>query len=390
MDGNRILEVAQEHAQTHVTPNIDKWNKAAIWPRAASNAAGAAGLCGLYCPEEFGGQGLSLADGIPVYEELGKADGAYAFTLSMHNICAYAVCGFGEDSFKDKWARDLIAGRKLANFALTEPQSGSDAGALHTHADIDDGDGSYRINGAKAWVSLAREADVYLVVTQTSHAPGSRGSAMVAVPKDAAGLTFGPLYDTASYGFLPLGEMYLENVRVPADHVILPPGKGLSGALMAIDIARASIAAGCCGLIETALDTALDYAHERQMFGGRQLDLDGIRWTLGDIANDLEISRLLYRKAARLVGTEAGTVAAAHAKLYVPDAALRAANTCTQVLGGAGLLTANGLDRLSRLAQMLKIVDGTTEIQRVVIGRSLAKRAAERAAFRAEKPGNAA
>lgn len=380
-DQKTILDIARHHAQWIVAPNVDRWNINAKWPRHASDTAGDEGLMGLYCDESLGGRGLSLADAIPVYEELGKADGAYAFALSMHNICAYAVCGFGQDSFKDAWARGLTSGKKLANFALTEPQSGSDAARLRTEATINE-DGSYTISGAKAWVSLATEADVYLVVVKTSAAPGSKGSAMVAIPADAPGISFGPLYDTPSYRFLPLAEMYLRNVTVPADHVILQPGKGLSGALMAIDIARVSIAAGCCGLMQTALDTALDYSHGRQMFGRSNLDLDGIRWMLGDVANELEISRLLYAKAAGLLGTEEGTLAAGHAKLFVPDAALRAANTCTQVLGGAGLLAPSGLDRLSRLAQMLKIVDGSTEIQRVVIGRSLAKRAEQRAAVK--------
>ncbi|WP_422074520.1 acyl-CoA dehydrogenase family protein [Sulfitobacter geojensis] len=145
---------------------------------------------------------------------------------------------------------------------------------------------------------------------------------------------------------------------------------------MAIDIARVSIASGCCGLMQAALDTALSYSKNRKMFGGKNLDLDGIQWMLGEVATDLEASKLLYRKAAEALGTPEGPLMAAHAKRFVPDAAVKAANTCTQVLGGMGLLQPYGLDRLSRLAQMLRIVDGTTEISRVVIGRALQKRAA--------------
>jgi len=156
---DEILEVARRHCNEVIKPNVDAWNKAGIWPRAASDAAGAAGLTGLYAPEEWGGQGLPLAEGIRVYEELGKGDGAYAFALSMHNICTFAVCGYGTDTFKQKWARDLTSGRKLANFALTEPQSGSDAVTMYTRAQIND-DGTWTINGAKAWVSLAHEAGV--------------------------------------------------------------------------------------------------------------------------------------------------------------------------------------------------------------------------------------
>lgn len=373
---DEILAAARRHADEVVAANVMAWNEAGIWPRDASDQAGEAGLLGLYAPEEWGGQGLPLAEGIRVYEELGRADGAYAFALSMHNICTYAVCGFGTEAFKEKWARELTSGRKLANFSLTEPQSGSDAANMKTRAVIN-GDGTWTINGKKAWVSLAGEADVYLVVVKTSEEPGHKDMAMIAIPKDTPGLSFGPRYETPSYNFLPLAEMFLDNVTVPEENIILPVGKGLSGALMAIDIARVSIASGCCGLMQTALDIALSYTSRRKMFGGVCLDLEGIQWMLGEVATELEASRLLYRAAAEALGTERGPVMAAHAKRFVPDAALKAATTCTQALGGSGLLAPWQLDRLSRLAQMLRIVDGTTEISRVVIGRDLQRRARE-------------
>ena len=372
---NTILAAAKSHATDVILPNVDAWNTAKKWPRNASDQAGAAGLTGLYAPEEYGGQALPLSEGIQVYEQLGLGDGAYAFALSMHNICTFAACGYGTDAFKEKWARDLTAGRKLANFALTEPQSGSDPMTMYTRATINN-DGTWTINGAKAWVSLATEADVYFTVVKTSDAPGHADMAMIAIPADARGLSFGPLYDTPSYNFLPMSEMYFDNVSVSEDNIILPIGQGLQGSLMAIDIARVSIASGCCGLMQSALDTALSYAKNRKMFGGKNLDLDGIQWMLGEVATDLEASKLLYRKAAEALGTPDGPLMAAHAKRFVPDAAVKAANTCTQVLGGMGLLQPYGLDRLSRLAQMLRIVDGTTEISRVVIGRALKKRAA--------------
>ena len=370
-----ILKAAKDHADTVIAPNVDAWNAARTWPRDASDKAGATGLTGLYAPEEFGGQGLPLSEGIQIYEQLGTGDGAYAFALSMHNICTFAGCGYGTDAFKAAWARDLTSGRKLANFALTEPQSGSDPMKMYSRATIN-GDGTWTINGSKAWVSLAGEADIYFTVVKTSDEPGHKDMAMIAIPADAAGLGFGPMYDTPSYNFLPMSEMYMDDVTVSEDNIILPVGQGLQGSLMAIDIARVSIASGCCGLMQAALDTALAYSKNRRMFGGKNLDLDGIQWMLGEVATDLEASKLLYRKAAEALGTPEGPLMAAHAKRFIPDAAVKAANTCTQVLGGMGLLQPYGLDRLSRLAQMLRIVDGTTEISRVVIGRALQKRAA--------------
>lgn len=370
-----LLKAAHDHAVNEISPNVDAWNAAQTWPREASDKAGDAGLTGLYAPEEFGGQGLPLSEGIQIYEQLGLGDGAYAFALSMHNICTFAGCGYGTDAFKETWARELTSGRKLANFALTEPQSGSDPMQMYSRATIN-GDGTWTISGAKAWVSLASEADIYFTVVKTSDVPGHKDMAMIAIPADAPGLSFGPKYQTASFNFLPLSEMYMDNVVVSEDNIILPIGQGFQGSLMAIDIARVSIASGCCGLMQAALDTALSYSKNRKMFGGKNLDLDGIQWMLGEVATDLEASRLLYKAAAAALGTPEGPLMAAHAKRFVPDAAVKAANICTQVLGGMGLLQPYGLDRLSRLAQMLRIVDGTTEISRVVIGRALQKRAA--------------
>ncbi len=144
-----ILAAARDHARDVIIPNVDDWNASKAWPRSASDQAGAAGLTGLYAPERWGGQGLPLSEGIQVYEQLGLGDGAYAFALSMHNICTFAACGYGTDAFKEKWARDLTSGRKLANFALTEPQSGSDPMNMYTRATIN-GDGTWTISGAKA------------------------------------------------------------------------------------------------------------------------------------------------------------------------------------------------------------------------------------------------
>ena len=200
---NGILEAARLHAEEVILPHVDDWNITKTWHRAASDKAGAAGLMGLYAPEAFGGQGLPLSEGIQVYEQLGLGDGAYAFALSMHNICTFAACGYGTEAFKDVWGMELTSGRKLANFALTEPQSGSDQMKMYTRATINE-DGTWTISGAKAWVSLATEADVYFTVVKTSDVPGHKDMAMIAIPADASGVSFGPMYDTPSYKFLPM------------------------------------------------------------------------------------------------------------------------------------------------------------------------------------------
>ena len=371
-NAEKIIKAARYHSEEIICPNVDQWESSLDYPVDAAAEAAKNGLLGLYCPKEFGGQGLSFAEGIPVFEELGRGEGLYAFSFSMHNIVSFAICTFGQEKLRDHWAPKLTSGKALGGFVLTEPQSGSDAASVRTKAVINK-DGSYTINGSKAWVSLADVADIYLVVVKTSDKPGKDDIAMVAVPKDTPGLSFGKPYDKLISSFLPIADMFLENVTVPAENVIFPPGKGLSGSLMAIDIARTSIAAGCCGLISSSLDLALTFARDRKMFGRSELEFQGIQWMLADVATDLEVSRLLYKNAARLIGTPEGTVAAAHAKRFAPDAAQRATATCMQVLGGTGLLTPSAIERNYRIAPVMKMVDGTTEIQRVVIARSLQK-----------------
>ncbi|NQU29345.1 MAG: acyl-CoA dehydrogenase family protein [Anaerolineae bacterium] len=371
-NAEKIIKAARYHSEEIICPNVDQWESSLDYPVDAAAEAAKNGLLGLYCPKEFGGQGLSFAEGIPVFEELGRGEGLYAFSFSMHNIVTFAICSFGQEKLRDDWAPKLTSGKALGGFVLTEPQSGSDAARVRTKAVINK-DGSYTINGSKAWVSLADVADIYLVVVKTSDKPGKDDIAMVAVPKDTPGLSFGKPYDKLVSSFLPIADMFLENVTVSAENVIFPPGKGLSGSLMAIDIARTSIAAGCCGLISSSLDLALTFARDRKMFGRSELEFQGIQWMLADVATDLEASRLLYKNAARLIGTPEGTVAAAHAKRFAPDAAQRATATCMQVLGGTGLLTPSAIERNYRIAPVMKMVDGTTEIQRVVIARSLQK-----------------
>jgi hypothetical protein len=369
-NAENILEMARIHCDEVIRPNVKDWESTTTYPLEAVAEAAKQGLLGLYCPKDFGGQGLSFEEGIPVFEELGKGEGLYAFSFSMHNIVAFAICSFGQKDLRDNWATKLTSGKSLGGFVLTEPQSGSDAAGVRTQAVIN-GDGSYTITGRKSWVSLAGVADIYLVVVKTSDKPGKDDIAMIAVPKDTKGVSFGVPYEKLVSPFLPIADMFFENVTVPSENVIFPPGKGLSGSLMAIDIARTSIAAGCCGLISSSLDLALTFARDRKMFGKSELEFQGIQWMLADVATELEASRLLYKHAAKLIGTPEGTIAAAHAKRFAPDAAQRAAATCMQVLGGAGLLTPSAIERNYRIAPVMKMVDGTTEIQRVVIARYL-------------------
>jgi alkylation response protein AidB-like acyl-CoA dehydrogenase len=355
---------AAAFAREQVIPAIDGWERDGRFPR---DVVARSGLTGLFCPTDVGGAALSFPDGMAVFEELGRGDAALAFSLSMHNAVAAAVAGHPD--LAGRWARPLAAGEALGGFSLTEPHAGSDATAITTRAEPD-GDG-WRVTGRKAWVSLAGEADVFLVVCKTANEPGHRDVAIVAVERAAAGVSFPVVYRKACADFLPIGEMELDGA--PAA-LVAPPGQGMRVALGAIDVARCDIAAIAAGLHAEALDTAVAYAAERQAFGAPLLDLQAIQFALADVATELEAGRLLYRSAAERLGTPEGPVAVAHAKRFCPDAALRAAIACSEVLGAYGWLLDHPLARMIALAKMLQVVDGTAEIQRLVIGRSLSSR----------------
>jgi alkylation response protein AidB-like acyl-CoA dehydrogenase len=228
------------------------------------------------------------------------------------------------------------------------------------------------VTGHKAWVSLAGEADLFLVVCKTADEPGHRDIAVLAVEGRGPGVSFPTIYRKACADFLPIGEMVLEGA--PAV-MLFPPGEGMRAALGAIDVARCDIAAIANGLHAEALDVALRYGRERRVFGGRVIDHQGIQWALVDAQTELVAGRLLTRAAAERLGAGEGSVAVAHAKRFCPDAALRAAILGSEVLGAYGWLRDHPFDRLITLAKMLQVVDGTTEVQRLVIARDLLRHA---------------
>jgi len=365
-----MRDAAAAFVRDVVRPAVAGWDEAGAYPRAA---VAASGLTGLFCAPEVGGAGLGYPAGMEVFEELGRGDAALAFSLSMHNAVAAVVAGCDDEALRAGWAADLVAGRALGGFSLTEPHAGSDATAITTRA-RQEGDG-WRVTGRKAWVSLAGEADLFLVVCRTTDGPGHADVAVLAVDRRAEGVSFPRLYRKAASAFLPIGEMALTDA--PAT-MLVPPGAGMRAALGAIDVARCDIAAIACGLHAEALDIALRHTREREAFGAPLLALDTMRFTLADVLTDLEAGRLLYARAASLLGGPAGPVAVAHAKRFCPDAALRAAIACSEALGAYGWLEDTPLPRFISLAKMLQVVDGTAEIQRLVIGRELDRMASSR------------
>lgn len=361
--------LARTFVDSVVRPQLPAWDEAARYPAAE---VGASGLTGMFVSPEQGGLGLSYADAVDVFEELGRGDGSLAFSISMHNAVAAAVNGAATGELLAKWGRALAAGEALGCFSITEPQSGSDATALRTRAV--EAAGEWRITGTKAWVTLGDVADVYAVVAKTSDAPGHQDVAMFIVEREDPGVSFSAPYRKAASDFLPITDMRLDNAKAA---LLVPPGAGMSAALAAIDVARFDIAAISVGLLAEALDVAVNYASQRITFGKPIIEHQGLAWMLADVSTDVEASRYLTRAAAQAIGTPQARVAIAHAKRFAPDAALRGTGVCSEVLGAYGWLEDHPLARMAAVAKMLTVVDGTAEVQRIVIARALQRGAAK-------------
>lgn len=365
-----ILDAAAAFAREVVAPGAARWERDRAVPPGVLRDAASRGLCALLVAREDGGAALGCRDTARVMEILSGACMAFAFGLVVHNNLAGAISRLGTREQKARYLPPMLAGRLVGAFLLTEPDAGSDAAAIATRA-TRDGNG-WVLDGAKAWCSNATTAGVLSVYAQTEPGAGARGIASFLVDADAPGVTREPAYEMLGGHALGAGGFRFDACRVGADAVLAPPGEGFRAAMAGIDLARAVLAAMCCGILDAGLAHALAYARGREMFGRTTADFQGVQWMLADVATDLEAARLLAGAAAgALDAGERATVAAAHAKKFASRAALRGLAECMQVMGAAGLRHDHPLARHLACAKIAAYLDGATEIQNVVIARAL-------------------
>lgn len=368
------VEAARAFAREVIEPNAARWEDERRYPREAVAEAAARGLCGLVVPAEMGGAGLGAAAMARVMEELASADMAFSFGLVVHNNLAGAIARHGDPRQVEAYLDDLVAGHRVGAFLLTEARGGSDAGAILTRARRETG--GWVIDGEKAWVSNGAGADVLSVYAQTDPALGWRGIACFLVDADQPGVVREPAYRLMGGHALGTGAFRFEGCRVGEEALLLGPGDGFKAAMAGIDLARVNVAAMCCGMMRVGLDQALAATAERHAFGQAIADFQGIQWMLADAATDLEASRLLAYEAARLLDAgEDATLAAAHAKKFATRAALTRLADCMQAMGAPGYRADCPPSRHLACAKMAQYLDGTTEIQNVVISRALRRRA---------------
>ncbi len=364
-----LLALVRDIAESELAPLAADAEERGEFPRDSLRVLGRAGLMSLTQPEEYGGGGLPYEPYLRVLEEVSRHWLTVGISVSVHSLAVFPLLEAGTPEQKAAWLPTMLSGETLGAYCLSEAHSGSDAAALRTRAERDGGD--YVVTGAKAWITHGGVADFYTVMARTSD-DGHRGISCLVVPADSAGLSFAEPERKMGATASRTAGVILDGVRVPAGHRIGPEGAGFPIALAALDAGRLGIAACAVGLAQAALDAATAYACDRRQFGRPIADFQGLQFMLADMATHVEAARALYREAARRKDRgESFSRQAAMAKLFATDTAMRVTTDAVQVFGGYGYTRDFPVERYFREAKVLQIVEGTNQIQRMVIARDL-------------------
>jgi alkylation response protein AidB-like acyl-CoA dehydrogenase len=375
-DERVIVETAAAFADKRLAPHALEWDAAQHFPTDVLREAAELGMAAIYCRDDVGGSGLRRLDGVRIFEQLAVADPTVAAYLSIHNMCAWMIDSFGTEEQRKAWVPRLASMDVIASYCLTEPGAGSDAGALRTRA-VADGD-HYVLDGVKQFISGAGASGVYVVMARTG-ADGPPGISAFIVEKDTPGLSFGAHEQKMGWNAQPTAQVVFEGVRVPADAMLggaNGAGAGFSIAMNGLNGGRINIAACSLGGAQSAFDKAAAYLADREAFGAVLLDEPTIRFALADMATALQTSRLLLWRAATALDNDAPDKIelCAMAKRYVTDACFDVADQALQLHGGYGYLREYGLEKIVRDLRVHRILEGTNEIMRMVIGRAEAAR----------------
>ena len=367
-----IRESVRDYVRDRVTPNAADWDRTSHFPKEQLAEMGELGLFGMLVPELWGGSETGYVAFALALEEVAAGDGACSTILSVNNsvVCG-SLLGFGSEYLKSTYLKPLASGQKLGCFCLTEPQAGSDASALKASA-TRDGD-HYVLNGSKSFITSGKNAEVAIVFAVTDANAGKRGISAFVVPTDNSGYEIGGVENKLGQHASDTAQVFLNNCRIPASHILGEEGEGYKIALMNLEGGRIGIGAQCVGMARAAYEFALEYAKERKTFGKTIIQHQAVAFRLADMATQLEAARLMVLNAANL--REAGEPClkqASMAKLFASEAAEKICSAAIQVLGGYGYLNDFPLERIYRDVRIAQIYEGTSDIQRIVIAREIA------------------
>ncbi|MFQ6548268.1 acyl-CoA dehydrogenase family protein [Aestuariibius sp. 2305UL40-4] len=365
-----ILEMAHAFGTDKIAPHARQWEQDGTIPRELWPELAELGFAGLYVGEEAGGAGLSRLEATLVFEALSAACPSVASFLSIHNMCAKMVDMFGSEDLKERLLPGALKMETILSYCLTEPGSGSDAAALKTRAErTNEG---FELTGTKAFISGGGYSDAYIVMARTGEA-GPRGISAIVVEDRAEGLSFGGLEDKMGWRSQPTRQVQFDGCKVPASNLLGEEGAGFKYAMMGLDGGRLNIAACSLGAAQSALDQTVAYMGERQAFGQKLQEFQGLQFRLADMEIELQAARTFLRQAAWKLdhGAPDATKFCAMAKKLVTEVGSRVADQCLQLHGGYGYLADYGIEKIVRDLRVHQILEGTNEIMRLITVRSL-------------------
>ena len=366
-----VQKTAREFALAELVPGAIERDEKKIWPKEAIQNMGELGFMGMMVSDKYGGGGMEAVSYALAMEEISKADASASVVMSVNNsLVCYLLEKFAGEELKQKYLIPLAKGEKLGAFSLSEPQSGSDASNMRTIAKLE-GD-HYIVNGTKNWVTNGINSDYVILFAITTQGIGHKGISAFLVEKGWDGFESGKPEDKLGIRSSDTSELYFDNVKVPVENRIGEEGQGFKIALATLDGGRIGIASQALGIAQASLDASISYSKERVQFGKPIATQQAIQFKIADMAMEIEAARLLTHKAAMMkdAGQKYGHMASM-AKVYASEVAMRSSTNCVQIHGGYGYIRESGVERLMRDAKITQIYEGTSEIQRVVIARSL-------------------
>ncbi|MBU1693449.1 MAG: acyl-CoA dehydrogenase family protein [Verrucomicrobia bacterium] len=369
-----IRNIMREFAEERVKPVRAELDEKELFPRDLLNELGKMDLMGLYIPDEYGGFGAeSSLDFVLAIEELSRVCIGVSVSYAANALGADPIIIGGSDEQKKKSLPPLAKGEKLAAFALTEPNAGSDASGIQTVA-VKKGD-KYVLNGTKQWITNGGEADIYSVMAITDRSKGARGASFFIVEKDTPGFIFGKKENKLGIHASATRELIFEDCEVPKENLIGREGMGFIIAMKTFDVSRPGIAAQGVGLAQGALDEVITYARQRVQFGRPIIANQGYQWILADLATKIEAARALLYAVCRTVDKSVKDISkfSAMVKLFATDVAMEVTTWAVQLLGGYGYMKEYPVEKMMRDAKILQIYEGTNQVQRDVIGAALIK-----------------
>ena len=363
----------REFANGEIAPGAAERDEHGRFPSELIPTLAEQGLLGILVPEEYGGAGYDAISAAIILEEIARVDAAVALLVGSHNsLCSGHILAVGTDEQKKRFLPPLARGEKLGAWALTEPGSGSDAGAMRTRA-TREGD-CWMIRGDKQFITQGSTAGTYVIMASTDPSQGTKGISAFVVPRETPGLNVGKLEKKLGVRASDTAALHFDDMRVPNDHLLGKINEGFKDVLGVLSAARIGMAALAVGIAQGALEEALNYAKRRRQFGKPILEYEAIQWMLADMATEIDAARLLTHKAAMLKDLGQPFLrTASQAKLHASEVAVHASSKAIQIHGGYGYLKDSPVERFYRDAKLCEIGEGTSEVQRMVIARDVLK-----------------